>query len=39
MYSFILYKHFELVRYAKYYGDQIKQDEMGGTCRTNGRDE
>jgi hypothetical protein len=22
-----------------YYGDEIKEDEMGGSCRTHGRDE
>jgi len=28
------------VRFTKYYyGDQIKEDEMCGKCRTNGRDE
>jgi len=30
-------RSFTLVLFAKYYGNQIKEDVMGGACSTHGR--
>jgi hypothetical protein len=33
-------RSFVIVQFTKYYkGDRIKEDEMGGACSTDGRDE